>query len=213
MKEILPALKEFFENELDQWEMFKIDTRFGKVYTIFSREILYGSESSYDYLTVQSTEKVFWRVGVETPPMRAIVNHDFDGAVSALNMIGKWIKEGRTLRSVEVRTKEPEPEYPPVPMDGQLVEIEIEMKYNLVSATVPIQTYFGVPVLEIPYADSGVWLAPGVVMICGSFQIQFPNGMAIAKGSRFRLKVPKAQLDQWDVDGNKNWQLCKEVKA
>lgn len=109
MKNILPVLKDYFETELDQWEMFKMETKFGLVYTTFARTPLDSKDEAFDLVQVQTspeTSKVFWRVGVETPPMRGIALHDFDSNVSALNHIGKWVKEGKVVRSVDVMTKE-----------------------------------------------------------------------------------------------------------
>ena len=114
MKDILPILKDYFETELDQWEMFKMNTSYGMVYTTFARYPLDAKEEAYDLVVVEAEAepaeeklgKVFWRIGVEKPPTRGIRLNDFDSPVSALNHIQKWLKSGYIIRSASVMSKE-----------------------------------------------------------------------------------------------------------
>jgi hypothetical protein len=46
--ELTEAMRRYFEEELDQWDLFKMRSeKYGTVYISFSRSLLHGDESDY----------------------------------------------------------------------------------------------------------------------------------------------------------------------
>lgn len=48
--ELIRQLKKFIDEDLDQWERFRMESTSGPVWINIDRECIYGPESAYDVL-------------------------------------------------------------------------------------------------------------------------------------------------------------------
>lgn len=50
MKDLIDAMRNYFNKELDQWDMLKMNTKFGPIYITFSMMPLYGKDADYELI-------------------------------------------------------------------------------------------------------------------------------------------------------------------